>query len=1012
MLAAMLSVVVWRENHALPVCAFPNGKERKIEWLRRLLMKYRIRTMVWIVLVLLLLGLAPKSAVGQTPKEAPSSVRERLLMDFGWRFALGHATDFRKDFLHTSTFFFFGKAGYGDGPASPRFDDRAWRVVNLPHDWAVELPFDSNTNGNHGSKAIGRNFPQNDVGWYRKTFTIPESDLGRRIGVEFDGVYRDSVVWINGHYLGTEHSGYSSFHYDLTDYLNYGGTNVLAVRADATIEEGWFYEGAGIYRHVWMTKTAPLHVAHDGTFVTSEIAGNTAQITAKVTVANDETSEATFSIDQTILNADGKTIGSAHGESVTLKPGDSGDFSSEMQVQDPELWSLERPYLHKLVTIVRRGSTVADRYETTFGMRTIHFDPNQGFFLNGKHVEIKGTNNHQDHAGVGNAVPDSLLEYRIARLKEMGANAYRTSHNPPTPELLDICDRVGMLVLDEHRMMGTTPEIVDQLKRLVLRDRNHPSVILWSVGNEEWALEWSVTGERLTAAMQAIVKRLDPTRRVTVAMSGSGAGNSLATDVFGFNYYVQNDIDKMHAKFPDRPIVGTEEASSGSSRGIYVEDREHQHLSAYFRNGDAHHASLEESWNFHISRPYSAGMFYWTGFDYRGEPTPFDWPAISSQFGMMDTCGFFKDNAYLVQSWWTEKPMVHLMPHWNWPGMEGQEIEVRAYSNADEVELLLNGQSLGRKLMLKNSHLEWNVKYQPGTLEARGYKDGKEVARDTVATTTEAATIQLIPHQPQIKADGEAVSIITVRVNDAKGRLAPTADNTISFTLRGPGRILGVGNGDPSSHEPDQYLEKVSSMPIVNWRLHIVDDARNRPEVAAGFDDSGWKKAADRGWQDPVPPPQTQPNVYRGSFELPELASDARLTLILRSVGDPQSIYINGEPLGQELRWDKIGYEFELNRAVLRPGKNVVAIVATPVRSGLGEEQSFRWGEFGPGAIQVVVPGSQWKRSVFNGLAQVIVQSTQQAGEITLTATSQGLAPANVKIESHPAELRAAVPER
>jgi beta-galactosidase len=965
-----------------------------------------------IALALFMSCCEPNPVVAQTPPGGTSgTVRERLLMDFGWRFALGDARDPWKDFRYSTADFFFAKAGYGDGPASPRFDDRAWRMVNLPHDWAVELPFDPNTNGNHGSKAIGRNFPQNDVGWYRKTFTIPESDLGRRIGIEFDGVYRDSVVWINGHYLGNEHSGYSSFYYDLTDYLNYGGTNVIAVRADATIEEGWFYEGAGIYRHVRLTKTSPLHVAHDGTFVTSEIAGDVAKITATVTVVNDGTGDATFWIDQTILNGEGTPVSSANGECATLKPGDRGDYSLELDVKNPELWSIETPHLQKLVTTIHAGNTVMDRYVTTFGIRTIRFDPNLGFFLNGKHVEIKGTDNHQDHAGVGNAVPDSLLEYRIARLKEMGSNAYRTSHNPPTPELLDACDRQGMLVLDEHRMMGTTPEILDQLKRLVFRDRNHPSVILWSIGNEEWTLEWSVTGERLTAAMQAFVKRLDPTRRVTVALSGSGAGNSLATDVFGFNYYRQNDIDKMHAKFPDRPIVGTEESSSTHTRGVYADDLAHQHLVAYDYEADGKHASVEDSWHFYLARPFAAGLFYWTGFDYRGEPTPFDWPAISSQFGMLDTCGFFKDNAYLLQSWWTEKPMVHLLPHWNWLGKEGQEINVRAYSNADEVELFLNGQSLGRKPMSKNSHLEWNVAYQSGTLEALGYKDGKEVARDAVATTTAAAAIELIPHLASIKADGEAVSIIAVRVNDAKGRMVPTADNPIAFTLSGPGKIIGVGNGDPSSHEPDQYLEIVTSIPIQNWRLHEVDSMMDLSDVGLDFDDSGWKKAADRGWQDPVPTkPETQPKVYRASFELPELATNAKLTLILRSLGEQQSIYVNGKSLGQELHWDRVGYELELDRTVLHPGRNVLAIVASPLQIGRG--QSFQWKDFGPGAIRVEVPAAQWKRSVFSGLAQVIVQSTKQPGEITLTATSPGLASANLKIESQPTQLRGAVPER
>jgi len=940
----------------------------------------------------------------QAAQAGAAANRERLLMDSGWQFALGHASDQHKDFDHATVPFFFAKAGYGDGPASPKFDDRTWRTVDLPHDWAVELPFDERGDGNHGSKAIGRNFPANSVGWYRKTFTIPKEDLGRRIEIAFDGVYRDSAVWVNGFCLGVEPSGYSSFHYDLTNYLHYGGANVIVVRVNATIEEGWFYEGAGIYRHVWLTKTQPLHVAHDGAFVTSTVddasaAHPNAEVTALVTVQNDSGKDARFTLVEEIVDADGKTVASSREAAASVAAASSGDLSVALRVRDAELWSLETPHLYKLVSAIRSEGKVVDRYETAFGVRTIRFDPNHGFFLNGKHVVIKGTNNHQDHAGVGVAVPDTLQAFRVARLKEMGSNAIRTSHNPPTPELLDACDRMGMLVLDEHRMMGTTPEIYDQLKRLIVRDRNHPSVILWSLGNEEWAIEGNVFGERLTRDMQAYVKRLDPTRRSTAGLSGSGAGISLAVDVLGFNYHVQNNIDRVHERFPGRPVVGTEESSSEHTRGVYADDLAHQHLVAYDFEADGKHVSVEDAWRYHLARPFSAGLFYWTGFDYRGETTPFEWPAISSQFGILDTCGFFKDSAYLLQSWWTDKPMVHLLPHWNWAGKEGQPIDVRVYSNADAVELFLNGKSLGRQTMPRNSHLEWKVAYEPGRLIARGYgSGGQEIASDTVDTTLAAAAVQLIPSAARIAADGASVSAITVRVNDAEGRMAPNAGNLVSFQLKGPGRIIGVGNGDPASHEADKYVESVRSVPVAEWRTRAIDPRTSGPESAPGFDDSAWERARDPRWDERrVDPPAS---VYRGAFYLPADAEGAAIKLVLRSVGDTQSIYVNGHALGQNLKIDPVGYEYKLDRSQLQPGRNVVTIFAARFSDANRNAQLFRWDGPGPAAVQVLTPASQWKRSVFNGLAQMIVQSTREAGEIRLTATSPGLSPAVVSIAS------------
>ena len=953
--------------------------------------------MLQCVLVLLSLSVRPFA-------QAPVNFREHTRMDTGWRFALGHAYDPHQDFDYSTVPFFFGKAGYGDGPASPKFDDRTWRVLDLPHDWAVELPFDPRGSENHGSKAIGQNFPQNSVGWYRKTFTVPKEDQGKRIEIEFDGVYRDSAVWLNGFLLGVEPSGYSSFHYDMTDYLNYGGPNVIAVRANATLEEGWFYEGAGIYRHVWLTKTDPVHVAHDGTFVTTTVADPLvshpdAEVTAAATIQNDREKAATITVEEQIQDADGKVLASATSVPESVSGKGSHDFSLELRVRDARLWAIDTPYLHTLTTIVREEGVVVDRYTTNFGIRTIRFDPKKGFFLNGRHVELKGTADHQDHAGVGIAIPDTLNEFRVERLKAMGSNAIRTAHNPPTPELLDACDRLGMLVIDENRMMGTTPDLYDHLKRLILRDRNHPSVILWSVGNEEWALENSVYGERITGEMQAFVKRIDATRRSTVALSSSGRGDSLTTDVFGFNYHIQHDIDAMHKRFPDRPIVATEESSSAHTRGTYFDDLPHQHLVAYDYETTGKHASVEDAWRFQLARPFSSGLFYWTGFDYRGETSPFGWPAISSPTGLLDTCGFFKDNAFLVQSWWTDKPMVHLLPHWTWPGKEGEPVDVRVYSNAAAIELYLNGKSLGRKSMPQNSHLEWKVPYQPGQLRAVGYgPTGVEVAADKAETTSAPAKIRLTPGQTQIKADGMALSVVTVEVLDAKNRVVPDASNLVEFALKGPGRIIGAGNGDPASHEADRFVEQVRSIKVTDWRTLAIESEPTPEELSAGFDDSSWEKARDNRWNEKrIDPPMS---LFRGTFNLDETSRGSKVSLFLRGVGSTQSIYVNGNLLANHLAFEPAGYEYLLDGKELLPGRNVVTIVATRLSDAQKRAQLFQWNVAGPAAVQVIVPSSPWKRSVFHGLAQVIVQSTLQGGSIELTATSAALSPALVRILS------------
>ena len=933
------------------------------------------------------------------------SSREHLLMDSGWRFALGHAYDAQKDFNHGTAYFsYFAKAGYGDGAASENFDDRAWRKIDLPHDWCVELPFDSLGGHSHGYKAIGREFPENSVGWYRKSFFIPESDLGKRISVEFDGVHRNSIVWVNGFYVGTEHNGYTSFNYDITDYLNYGGDNVVAVRVDATQEEGWYYEGAGIYRHVWLLKTSPLHITRYGTFITTDLHEKEALITVRTSVKNESDKTAVFDIEETILDAEGKTIGTGKLLQLILHPREQKEYCNKITINNPTLWSIETPYLHKFKTAIRSAENIVDSYETNFGIRTVRFDANEGFFLNGKHVKIEGACLHQDHAGVGTAIPDALQEYRIKRIKEMGANGIRTSHNPPAPELLDACDRLGMLVLDENRLMGTNEEHFNCLERLMKRDRNHPSVVLWSFGNEEWAIETNMKGARITADMQSFAQLLDSSRAFTVAASGGwDSGSGTTSQVIGYNYIGHGNIDEHHAKFPLQAGIGTEETNTHQTRGIYITDNEKSYTAPF--NEPPRNLGAEFVWKFYSERPFLSGLFYWTGFDYRGESNPYNWPAVINQSGSFDLCGFKKDIFYYFKSWWESKPVLHIYPHWNWKGYEGKEINVTVFSNCEQVELFLNKKSLGKQSMPINGHLEWKVAYQPGVLMAKGYNSEKEILTDKVQTTSDAATLQLLADWTAMNADGEDVSVITVQVNDKNGLFVPTADNLISFTLDGPGKIIGVGNGDPTSHEADRFSNIVKTAIIENLKELAVNNLIDRPEIVAGFNDSTWKLALRSQRSDDWRVYIDTLLVIRGTFEITDLTNETEINLFTKSIVENQSIYVNGHLLASNIKRDAPNQSYRLDHSIIKSGKNEYVVTGQRFR------KRHQWDEPNrdPGLVQVIYPAKQWKRKAFNGLAQIIVQADTKAGEISLTASSQGLKQGIMKIKTRTAPLRAAV---
>lgn len=517
--------------------------------------------------------------LGITFSLSAQSVRERILLDDGWQFAFGNASSPEKDFgCGTEYFNYLTKAAsiHNEGPYSPKFNPEkwgvGWKTVNLPHDWVVDLPYAKEASHSHGYKAVGYKFPENSVGWYRKTITVPQEDLGKHLYLQFDGIFRDARIWINGFYLGHEPSGYATQVYDITEYLNYGEENLICVRADATLEEGWFYEGAGIYRHVWLNKTAPLHVAPFGTFVHSTLAApfDKAKLTIETTVENSGLQTEDYRLCHILRDADGKEVARCETAGKPVLPKDRQLTVGEIALDKPHLWSVDTPYLYTLLTEVYQHGKLVDAYTTTTGIRDIRFDADKGFLLNGQPLKLKGVNMHQDHPGVGAGIPDALQVYRLKELKKFGCNAYRSSHNPMTPEMLDACDSLGILVIEENRLTGVNEEHTRLLKRMIDRDRNHPCIILWSVGNEEWGIEWKESGTRIAATMREYCHRFDPTRLMTVA-SSSGPAILIPADVAGYNYILQNPVEQHRKDYPGRRALGSEETTGCGTRGIYFD---------------------------------------------------------------------------------------------------------------------------------------------------------------------------------------------------------------------------------------------------------------------------------------------------------------------------------------------------------------------------------------------------------------------------------------------------------
>ena len=781
------------------------------------------------------------AAPGQGTAGASAAVapRERLLFDFDWKFQFGHGTDPARDlgfgnsqgdFAKTGDFKFV-KAG---------FDDSKWRTLSLPHDWAVELPFvrDEALNS-HGFKPLGRRYPETSVGWYRREFEIPASDEGRRITVEFDGAFRDVLVFVNGCFIGRNDNGYAPFSFDLTDFLSYGQKNYIVVRVDASFGDGWFYEGAGIYRHVWLTKTDALYLGQLESTVRTELKGNSATLTLGTVVVNEGNQAENAKVSWRILDAAGKTVATAEAPGQSIPADGTANFTSTAKLANPGLWSVDEPILYSAIVTVESGGKTRDAERVSFGVRTAVFDANKGFFLNGKPLKIQGTCNHQDHAGVGAALPDRLQYFRLGVLRAMGSNAVRTSHNMPTPEWVEACDRMGMMMMCETRQMSSSPEGLAQLEAMVKRYRNSPSIILWSIGNEEWQLqnEMAEEGAKIAATMVRRCHELDPTRVVSAAVNGDNKkGVSDAFDIIGFNYGL-NRPDEYHKLNPRRPIYGSETASAVSTRGVYSTDKLRNTVSAYDVNNPGWGEQAEEWWKFYATREWAAGGFAWTGFDYRGEPTPYGWPSINSQFGIVDMCGFPKDTFYYYKAWWGKEPVLHLFPHWNFAGREGEEIPVWVHTNLDQVELLVNGKSLGSEKVPRLGHVEWKVKYEPGVIEARGSKDGKVVLTEKRETTGPAVAIRLTADRMELNADGQDVSMVTVEALDKEGRAVPTASNLIGFKVAGEGALLGVGNGDPNCQESDKEPKRSLFNGLAQL---IVQSVRHAGEIHIEAVKEGW----------------------------------------------------------------------------------------------------------------------------------------------------------------------------
>jgi len=691
-----------------------------------------------------------------------------------------------------------------------------WKKVDLPHDFRVEMGVsDEATNWAQGYIPDG-------IAYYRKAFKVSRDMLGKRIVLEFDGVMRNASFWYNGCFIGDHYSGYTGFQFDVTELTKYGdeeGDNVILVRCDTTNgSEGWWYEGGGIYRHTWLTTYEDVHVDRWGVFVKPTVSGKDAVLDIETTVCNETFAESSYSVCTTIVDPDGEEVGQV--EASGMLPVYGKDTKKcQLKVADAMLWDCGNPCLYTAVTEIFVDEKLVDHYETTFGIRSIEYTA-EGLLLNSKQTPLYGTCFHQDFVGVGAAIPDAIQNYKIQKIRDIGFNAFRSSHNPATLELLDACDRLGVLVINENRIIETSQHRMDDLEELIKSSRNHPSVFAWSMSNEE-IFAGSYQALRILDKMIPFAKSLDDSRLFLSAeafLSGEMAAHYGLEiyDVFGMNYAESalndNQIKNLSANYPDMKFLSTESASWYTTRGIYEDNKERGHCSSYgtryvMMGGEGGPnaggtARPWQTWNFYKENPKTGGFFIWTGFDYRGEPTPLKEFQVCSNFGIMDTCGFPKDDCFYYQARMKETPLIHIMPHWTWE-KKGEIKVIRLYTNCDEADLILNGTSLGRKA-LDGDWIEYEVPYQPGELKVIGYRDGKPVAEDVQRTAGKAAAIRMEANRPVLQADGSDVACVKVSIVDADGIVVPNAENNVQFEVTGAGTLLGLGNGDPGCRENDK----------------------------------------------------------------------------------------------------------------------------------------------------------------------------------------------------------------
>ncbi|MBN2526919.1 MAG: glycoside hydrolase family 2 protein [Deltaproteobacteria bacterium] len=696
--------------------------------------------------------------------------------------------------------------GNASGAENQMFDDSSFEDLNVPHDWSVALPFNQNS-----AAGAGGGYLDGGLGWYRKYFSLSQGDAGQKIYVQFDGVYMDSTVWLNGNEVCNRPYGYSSFECDITDEVVFDGENVLAVRVNNELPSSRWYSGSGIYRHVWLKKVDPIHVAYTGVFVTTpEISNQSATVNISVSVQNESAGAQSVSVESVILDDSGKEIDTVSASAQSINGGDKKEFTLNGTVASPKLWSPDSPAMYAVVTSVTVDGNVVDTYRTPFGIRSFAFDAGKGFSLNGKSMTLNGVCLHHDLGALGAAVNHRAIEMRMEILRKMGTNAIRTSHNPPAPELLDFADRMGFLVVDEAFDMWYGSKVAHDYSRFfrewadtdmadfVARDRNHPSVIIWSIGNEvPQAADKNVVNQLKNA-----IHSMDKTRPITQAYAAWVPESDITglEDLVGINYAPER-YDSVHSAHSDWKMFASESSSAFRSRGIYNNNNNQASSYDNFAAGWGHTA--ETSWKNVNTRPWIAGEFIWTGFDYIGEPTPYEWPSKSSYFGAIDTANFPKDIFYFYQSHWNyDGPaMVHIVPM-EWTSWSpGSNVKVMVYSNADSVELFLNGTSLGSKNVDPSvGHLDWTVKFETGTLEAKATRGGDAVT-DVVKTAGAAAALSLHADRDTINADGRDLSFVTVDVVDGDGILVPKANNKIELSVTGPGKIIGVDNGDATSHE-------------------------------------------------------------------------------------------------------------------------------------------------------------------------------------------------------------------